>query len=176
MRMPTKFALTVVSLILLGSTPSALAASFGGSFLGRGAGAGAILAPSDSAGVIPQIYWNNIDSGDPVVDGTSPPLLDSAGSFTDVRIIYDANDAWNSDGGTATPNERLMKGIIKANPDPDDAPIDNTEKMVFVITNLSASGTYNVIVYSMENGDPAFAEMNVTLGATTYYIVQQRIF
>ncbi len=147
-----------------------LGASIGASFIGRGAGAGAILLPSETAGAVPQSSWNNVDSGDPVVDGTTLSLLDSAGSFTGVKIIYDAGDSWNSDGGTATPDEKLMKGIIKANPDPDLAPINNSDRMVFTITNLPAGATYNVLVYSSENG--AGARMDLTVGATTYYIDQ----
>jgi hypothetical protein len=100
-------------------------------------------------------------------------LTDSGFNFTDVKIIYDASDSWNSDGGTSTPNEKLMKGIIKANPDPDTAPINNSDRMVFVITNVPA-GTYNVIVYAIHNG--AGAEMTVALGGTTYYIEEEGNF
>src|SRR5438034_1816784 len=46
--------------------------------------------------------------------GTSQPLSDGAGNFYTVKLIYDCSDSWNSDGGTSTPNEKLMKGIIKA--------------------------------------------------------------
>src|SRR5882724_6199755 len=105
------------------NSPSSAATSIGASFIGRGADPADILAPSESAGVVPQTQWNNVDSG-ATFKGTSVSLLDSAGSFTDVKIIYDCSDSWNSDGGTTTPNEKLMKGIIKANPDPDTAPIN----------------------------------------------------
>jgi len=130
------------------------------------------MLPSESAGVVPQTFWNNLDSE--VFDATSQSLLDSAGTFTAVKIVYDANDSWNSDGGTATTNEKLMKGIMKANPDPDLTPANNTDRMVFVITNLAAGAVYDVIVYSANNG--VGGEMNVTVGATTYYIAQQNVF
>src|SRR5882724_7458268 len=111
---------------LIGANSSSWAAtSIGGSFIGRNDTpdhtAAAILAPSESAGVVPQTFWNNIDSGS-TFKGTSQSLLDSAANFTNVKIVYDCSDSWNSDGGTATPNEKLMKGIIKANPSPDTAP------------------------------------------------------
>jgi hypothetical protein len=137
------------------------------------------MAASDSAGVVAQTFWNNIDSGDPPVDGTSAALIDSTGNFTAVKIIYDASDSWNSDGGTATPDQKLMKGIIKANPDPDFTPSNNTDRMVFVITNLPA-GTFNVIVYAIENGVDTSgtngAQADISIGSTTYYIEQQGAF
>jgi hypothetical protein len=151
------------------------ASNLGASFIGRGADDS--LSRSDSAGVVAQTYWNNVDSGT-TFKGTSMSLLDSAGSFTDVRIVYDASDSWNSDGPTVTANDKLMKGIIKANPDPDTTPTNNSDRMLFVITNLPA-GSYNVIVYAEENGanqGSASAQMDVTVGATTYYIEQDGSF
>jgi hypothetical protein len=77
-----------------------------------------------------------------------------------------------------------MKGIVKANPDPDTAPINNTDRMLFVITNVPA-GTYTVNVYLMENDincaalggtSTNCAEAEVTLGATTYYVEQEGVF
>jgi PA14 domain. len=168
--------MVVTAGVIVGVTSSSWAASnLGASFIGRGADDS--LLRSDSAGVVAQTFWNNVDSG-VTFKGTSPSMLDSAGNFTDVRIVYDASDSWNSDGGTATPNDKLMKGIIKSNPDPDTAPINNSDRMLFVITNLPA-GTYNVIVYAEENGanqGTASAQLNVTVGATTYYIEQEGAF
>lgn len=173
MRIRISIPLVIIACLLI-AAPTTWAASIGVNFIGRGAGAGAILLPTESAGLFPQSLWNNIDSGDPVVDGSSPPLVDSADNFTSVKVIYDANDSWNSDGGTATPDEKLMKGIIKANPDPDLTPANNTDRMVFVITNLQVGATYNIIVYTTANGP--FAEMNLTIGSTTYYIGEQNSF
>lgn len=164
----------ITAFIFLAIPISGWGASIGGNFIGRAAGAGAILLPTESAGVFPQSFWNNIDSGDPVVDGATLSLLDDTDNFTAVKIVYDANDAWNSDGGTATPNEKLMKGIIKANPDPDLTPANNTDRMVFVITNLPPTGTYNIIVYLTAN--EFLAKIEVTLGSTTYYVEEQNNF
>jgi len=156
---------------------SSAATSIGASFIGRGADPGDILSTTESAGVVPQIHWNNIDSGT-TFKGTSQSLTDSGFNFTDVKIIYDASDSWNSDGGSTTPDEKLMKGIIKANPDPDLTPANNSDRMRFVITNVP-SGTYNVIVYCADNGAiPPFtnAEAAVSIGATTYYVEQEASF
>src|SRR5262245_54374638 len=173
--------------LMLGASNAGWAAnSIGASFIGRGADPADILNPTNSAGVVPQTHWNNVDSGT-TFKGTTLSLIDSADTFTGVKIIYDCSDSWNSSGGTVTPNEKLMKGIIKANPEPDTAPANNSERMLFVGTNVPA-GTYNVIVYLMENdidcaqiagGNPAgtnCAEVDVTVGATTYYVEQQGVF
>jgi hypothetical protein len=132
---------------LLGVTNSGLAASIGGSFIGRGADPADILAPTDSAGVIAQTNWNNIDSGG-TFKGTSLAHIDSAGNFTSVKIIYDASDSWNSDGGTTTGNEKLMKGIIKANPDPDTAR-STTASTCFI---TAGRGT-TTLLYASEGGN-----------------------
>src|SRR6266850_119196 len=170
-----KLPLVVLSAgFLIGANSSSLAAtSIGASFIGRGADPADILAPSESAGVVPQTQWNNVDSGG-TFKGTTIPLVDSAANFSAVRIIYDCSDSWNSDGGTATPDQKLMKGIIKANPDPDLTPINNSERMLFTITNLTASVSYNVIVYTVANGTGA--QMDLNLGATTYYIGEENNF
>ena len=175
--MRTKLPLAILTCILFSVVNSGWAASIGGSFLGRGASPANILNPAETAGVVPQANWNNIDSGEPTggqLDGTSLAQIDDVGNFTAVKVIYDCNDSWNSDGGTATPDEKLMKGIIKANPDPDLAPANNSERMVFVLTNLSAAGTYDVIVYTTANGGNA--KMDLSVGTVTNYILEQNNF
>src|SRR5437588_9249319 len=167
-------ALTSATAVLAGITYNSWAATgVGGSFIGRGADPGDILAPTESAGVFPQTHWNNIDSGT-TFKGTSAPMVDGAGNFTAVRIVYDCSDSWNSDGGSTTPDEKLMKGIIKANPEPDLAPANNSERVQFTVTNLAPSTAYNVIVYTIENG--AGAKMDLTVGSTTYYIDEPNVF
>src|SRR5258708_23323257 len=103
--------------LLIGTASSSLAGtSIGIRFQGRGADGNPVppLLPTESAGVVPQTNWNNINSGG-TFKGTSQTMTDSSYNFTDVRVIFDANDSWNSDGGSTTTDERLMKGIIKAN-------------------------------------------------------------
>ena len=178
------FCSVLATSLLLGYTSSWAATSIGANFIGRGDGATFPMLPSDNAGVVPQIRWNNIDSG-ATFKGTSESLSDSNGNFYAVKVIYDCSDSWSTGGATTTPNERLMKGIIKANPTPDVAPANNTERMLFVITNLPA-GSYNVLVYLMENdifcdqiagsSGTNCAQATVTLGATSYYVEQQSIF
>ena len=100
----------VLAAFILFHFNSAYATSIGVNFLGDGSGE-TTLAPADSAGVVAQTNWNNIISL-PYV-GISSPLYDSAGGFTVVQLQYAGNDAWNADGLTDTPNDRLMKGILK---------------------------------------------------------------
>ena len=107
----------LTALILFRST-SADGSSIGVSFLGDGPNGQSdvatwTLAPGDSAGVVAQVHWNNINSTPTGNAGLSGPLLDSAGSFTAVQLQYNGNDAWNANGPTDTPNEKLMKGVIK---------------------------------------------------------------
>ena len=144
----------------------------GGSFIGRNTNAR--MLPDDSAGVIRQKNWFNIPS-DPF-SGVSE-LMAADGNTTMVKLVYQCSDSWSSDGPEATPDEKLMKGIIKCNPNPDTAPTGNSEKMFFTITNLP-TGTYKVIVYCIENGaDTAHrALMDVNIGNTTYYIEEENSF
>ena len=172
-----RFKLTLAILFvgfLIGATSSSWAAtSIGASFVGRNADPADLLAPLDSAGVVPQASWNNVRDDGSSFSGTTSSLLDSAANFTGVKIIYQCSDSWSSDGGTTTPDEKLMKGIIKANPTPDIGPTGNTDRQIFVITNVPA-GTFNVIVYSIENGSGA--EESINVGSTTYYIEQENNF
>ncbi len=169
MRTKTILALTLAA-GLASAVNTATAASVGMHFLGRNADTK--VRHAESAGVVAQNFWNNVVT-DPNMSGTSLPAIDSSGTFTAVQLVFQASDSWVSDGPTATANDRLMKGILKANPDPDLAPINNTDKMFFTVTNLPA-GSYDVLIYGTHNG--AGAEMSVNLGAATYYIAEQASF
>jgi len=47
------------------------------------------------------------------VEGKAGNLIDSAGNFTAVTLLFEGSDSWNSDGPTVTPNDILMKGTLK---------------------------------------------------------------
>src|SRR6266446_2379280 len=176
-KMFTQIKVTLVIGLLVGVANSSWAAtSIGTSFIGRGSDQP--LSPSDSAGVVPQIHWNNIPD-DGTYKGKAGNLIDSAGNFTAVTLIFEGSDSWNSDGPTVTPNDKMMKGILKANPSPNGcdtagAPTNNTDRILLVISNLVATATYNVIIYACENGTGAV--MTVTLGTTLYYISETNSF
>ncbi len=167
-RLPLMLALAS---LLIGAASSAWGQSIGVSFIGRNASPADNLAPTDVAGVVGQPNWNNIDSGG-TFSGTTAPLADSSGNVTGVTLTYNADDSWDSDGGTATPDERLMKGIIKANPHGATSPPAFTT-MTFVFNSVPA-GSYDVYVYAMEN--LTGAKISVNVGTTTYYIAEENIF
>ena len=175
MRNPIKItAAALTASLLLGAVAPSWAASIGVNFLGRGATSS--LNATDVAGVVPQSQWYNFNTGDPVVqNGSSLPLLDNTGAFTAVKLVYSASDSWNSDGPTVTPDDILMKGVIKCNPSNDGTNVitDGTDRMIFTITNLPA-GTFNVIVYLTSNGTNA--QVSVSAGATTYYVSEENSF
>src|SRR2546423_12383614 len=98
-------AITSAAAVLAGITYNSWAATgVGGSFIGRGADPGDILAPTESAGVFPQTHWNNIDSGT-TFKGTSAPMVDGAGNFTAVRGLLGCNERLERAGGSPTPGE-----------------------------------------------------------------------
>lgn len=157
--------LTAVLQLPVGSTR---AASIGVNFLGDG---GVIqrwqLAPTDLAGVLVQSNWNNVTTTPAGNVGLSDLLLDNNGNYTAVQLRYLANDAWNSDGPIATPNDRLMKGIIKEG----NGTVDTTMYLSF--TNLPA-GVYDVYLYGNVNGGPV--DLDVSIGAVTNYWTEPAAF
>src|SRR5882672_10682907 len=161
----------VLASLLMGAASSGWGQLIGVSFIGRNASPADNLAATDVAGVVGQPNWNNIDSGN-TFSGTTALLTDSLGNVTGVTLTYNADDSWASDGGTATPNERLMKGIIKANPHGATSPPAFTN-MTFVFNGVPA-GLYDVYVYAMEN--LTGAKISINVGTTTYYIAEENIF
>jgi hypothetical protein len=123
------------------------ARDFGVSFVGRGDGvAGYYILPTDSIGAVARTNWNNNQASgglESPYTATSPALTNDAGVVTPVTLSYAANDSWNSDGGTATPNDRMMKGIIKD---------QNGFTGTFTFNNLPPEAAYDVLVYANVNG------------------------
>ncbi len=145
--------------------PGTRVASIGANFLGDGDDPEyGRLNLSEEAGVVPQTNWNNIvttgwGSGEAPSGGAiSDPMLDSAGNLTVVQLLFDANDSWNSDGLTNSPNEKLMKGILKEN--------GIGSSLTLTFTNL-ASAFYDLYVYGNVNGGPV--DMDVSIDALTNY-------
>jgi len=148
-----KFGTAILASLAL--TGSASADSIGSSFIGRGGG-DVILVPADEAGFVAQKNWNNIDSGD-TFKGTTPQLKDGAGVHTMVTLQFDASGSWNSDGSTATPNDKLFKGIIKQ---------FGAGTSVFTFANLP-TGNFDIYVYGAENAGPT--TLDVIAGGVTKY-------
>jgi uncharacterized protein (DUF2141 family) len=157
-----------VVVLAITNDPGTRVASIGASFLGN-SGDGNVepwrLAPTDSAGVVAQTHWSNINSAPTGNVGISDPLPDGTGNTSAVQLQYVANDAWNSDGSTNTPDEKLMKGIIK------EGGVGSSMTLTF--TNL-APAFYDVYVYGNVNGGPV--DLDVSIGATTNYWTEPAAF
>jgi hypothetical protein len=182
MKNTTKPALSVALMLLLAGSTYAASTSIGARFLGDGVGwVPTLLNPGDKAGFLVQSNWNNIntigwDNAYSLSEAPCPPggaisdaLVDSAGNITVVRLIYDANDASFSDGAygpTATPNDNLMSGCIKAN-----APASMYLNLTF--TNL-ATALYDVYVYGAVDGGPA--DVYVSIGTETNFWTEPNAF
>lgn len=144
---------TIVQLgcaISVGLGLQAAAGSIGASFLGRSATTA--LLPTETTGLVPQANWYNIDDSATGEKGTTPPLRDALGNFTDVTISFKGNDSWNSGGASDTPDARLILGIIKQAGANTTAP--------FTVTGLG-SGPYDVILYLSMDADGVLAEFSV---------------
>jgi fibronectin-binding autotransporter adhesin len=153
--------------------------SIGGSFIGRGNDQ--TLAIDDLAGVIPQRDWNNLGSPFKFNDNgngpfTSTPLLLDNGVLgtsgtSAVTVTVDANDSWSSDGPTSTPNDKLMKGVIKAN---------SGEARTGTVTfnNLKPKFLYDVVAYTATNGGGSNSNWSLT-GLNpyqTFFITEENSF
>ncbi len=160
---------SVLGALACATYTAAAAASLGANFVGRDSAGGDLpgpsLLPDEVAGVVPQDHWSNVGDGSANYSG-STLLEDNAGTLTVVELVYNANDSWNSDGGQTTPDEKLMKGIQKANPDPD-GDLGPTSVMTFTIRNLP-QGNFDVIAYTSHNGGAPIAQF--TLGSTSYFV------
>lgn len=133
------------------------------------------IAPDESAGVVPQIRWNNwIDIPSdvptpPTVGDQTGIVSPNAGVVTDdagvqhpgVTVSWSSVNAWNTNNGVANGDNKLMNGYIDNNADFPQVSIE--------VGGLPASITdpgYDVIVYfgSDANGRTG----SITDGTTTY--------
>lgn len=147
------------------------AQSIGLNFEGR-SGENAVLDSAAVAGVVPQANWINVPNNESNgFDGTLSNLEDSEGDIATISFEWIANDAWNSNvAGAATPDEQLMEGIQKCNPDDGNFEQHANSRMTFYFRGLLAGSTYNVIVYQAHNG--GVAKSVTSIGGVTYYAEQ----
>ena len=146
---------TLILALLVGAASSSrggtsLAVNFSGRGVNNDGNTGAFLDTTETAGVVPQQHWNNVDINtfSPVLSGTTVGLIDSGYNFTGVRLIYDSSDSWSDQTSITSSDSRMMKGIIKANPN-SCTPTSGTN-VTLIFTNVPA-GSYTVEVYLMEN-------------------------
>lgn len=182
MKSKTLFVLGLVSVSSLLLESAANAASVGVRFNGRdhsgasgAAGIGPSLKPTDLAGVpgAKQTHWNNVAEAltTPEFHGTTAPLMDDSGAPTAVTLTFAANDSWDSNGLTNSPDAILMYGTIKQNK-------SDTTPTTFKLSNLGV-GPYEMYIYFSENDIPPDALMNLTIGGktpTTFYVKETMNF
>lgn len=150
--------------------------SIGINFSGRASSFSKLL-PQTSAGVVAQQNWHNAPGTTSGFDGSLSQLGDSDFAVTGVIFSWEASDSWNGSGlidETASPDDQLMQGIQKANPNPDLAPVDNTDRMLFTFDNLEPGSSYDVLVYFGHNGGTPRGE--VTVNNTTIHIELAELF
>jgi hypothetical protein len=146
------------------SANSVQAASIGISFMGDDdADGNFILKPEMKAGVVPQGNWNNVPSYMNTPNwGEIDGLKDDSGQTTAVSLLYQANDAWHSDGPSDTPDDKLMKGTLKASAPGYDDPAPGIPAGTMHLTlNDLPSGNYDVYLYCSENGSGAEGDFTV---------------
>src|SRR5882724_10332108 len=154
--------LTAFLLLLPNFAHPASIGAIGASLLGDSPGGTAtwLLARADLAGVVPQTNWNNIDcnvTNIPPYVGISGPLIDYAGNMSAVQLQFVANDAWNGNGSAATPNDKLMKGVLKQTAG---------SSITLIFTNVPVD-SYEVYVYGDVDTGPQ--SLDVSIGGMTSY-------
>jgi hypothetical protein len=159
-----KVAVFVVTVLLLAVAGARAQLQIGVSFNGRGdcAPACATLDALTAAGFLPQVNWNNVTNQD-IFNGVTPLLNDSNGVITTVTLTYDANDSWNNDGPSGTGDEKLFKGISKAN--------GNNRLNTYTFNDVPA-GYYDIYVYINVNGDRRAGDVTALNGVTNYFVSQ----
>ncbi len=95
----------------------------------------AIMAASESAGVVPQANWNNAAGA-----ASSAPfyLVDNAGTATTANVTWAAHGAWMTPIADQPGNARLMKGYLDTS---------STSVTTVMVAGLP-QGSYDVYVYT----------------------------
>jgi hypothetical protein len=138
-----------------------------------GGGPYPILA-SETAGLVPQINWNNstpLGNGS-TTDIASPvpgQLVDNTGANSGAQIVWaNGNAEVNSSGGNTTPNERLYRGLVEGSfftlPSP---------QLTVTVAQIPYA-QYDVYAYLA--GFSFDATSSVRIGSERYYYIQSSNF
>ena len=112
--------------------PDPPAAGIGIDFSGN---SGAVMAPDDRAGVVPQANWNDAPGA---ASAAALALLDATGAATSASVTWRANGAWSLPIDDAPGDMRLMRGYLDTS---------STSVTTVTVTGLP-SRTYDVYVYA----------------------------
>ncbi len=124
--------------LLTHSTPVSLVVNNGAT--GSGAisidfvGQGTAMAPTESAGVVPQAFWNNATGAR---SSSAQALVDQAGNPSGATVSWTAAGVWTLPIVDQAGNVRMMKGYLDTS---------NSSVTTVTVSGLS-SGTYDVYVY-----------------------------
>ncbi len=132
------------------------------------------ILPAESAGLVPQVNWNN---SNPVGNGSTADvsgpiagkLVDNSGVDSGAQITwFNANAEVNSAGGNTTPDERLYRGLVEGSFFDSNSP-----QLTISVTNIPYP-QYEVIAYlaCFDFG----ADASVKLGDQEFFLVQSTNF
>jgi uncharacterized protein with GYD domain len=134
---------------------------------------GPTLASSQVAGVVPQDNFNPVDvNNSSGTSGTTGDLIDANGNTTGITLTHVSNDGFNTDTDTTTPNGILLHGEDKSGPAGTSSGPGETATYTF---NNLTSGTYDLIAYIETDPPSSGVEANITIGSTTYYVVDESV-
>jgi hypothetical protein len=92
------------------------------------------MAPTESAGVVPQAFWNNATGAR---SSSAQALVDQAGNPSGATVSWTAAGVWTLPIVDQAGNVRMMKGYLDTS---------NSSVTTVTVSGLS-SGTYDVYVY-----------------------------
>jgi hypothetical protein len=132
------------------------------------------ILPAETAGLVPQINWNNSNplgngSTSDIASPVPSRLVDNAGADSGAQIVwFNGNAEVNSSGGNTTPNERLYRGLV--------------EGSFFTLPSPQLTVTVSQIpyaqydVYAYLAGFSFDATSSVRIGNERYYYIQSSNF
>jgi MYXO-CTERM domain-containing protein len=165
--------LTPLAVLLLASaSPAQAPPSIGLNFSGsQTTGTAHDLAPTESAGVVPQTNWNNILNplqtpamGD-TTNVTGPMagvVVNSAGAATAVTFTFSASNSWSVSTANTTGDAQLHNGYLDSTNDP----VPNNPTTV-TVNNLPFTVPYTVYAYVGSDGNGRSG--HATVGNQTFY-------
>ncbi|MBX6312591.1 MAG: PEP-CTERM sorting domain-containing protein [Isosphaeraceae bacterium] len=134
-----RLALAVASWIALGFGPAARAEPLIGINFAGGGGPGSpsTLNPTDLAGVVPQMFWNNAAGASGVLANLSG-AEDGTPVATAISVTWSSNNTWSTGIPLTTPNNRLMEGYLDTG---------STTHTLVTVSGIPLS-VYDVYVYT----------------------------
>lgn len=125
------------------------------------------LAYTNTAGVVPQQNWNNVNpsgynSGGmaQIIGPNAGVISDSAGVATGVTFSYAAQGMWSVDQSTWTGNQQLLNGY---------SDVEGSGNGQYTIANIPYS-PYNVYIYVCSDTDGRTAGVNINDGPNTFLL------